>query len=167
MAIISRQPDNLSFLSPTGFTFICDNIPNVEYFCQTANLPGVSVDDVRISTPLNPIYTSSMGVTYEELRLDFIVDEDMRNWNEIYRWIISLGAPQSLDQYSKENSSSHAVLSILTGSMNPNVEIHFYNLFPTSLSGLEFDTRNTDITYFNANVAFRYNYYEFKILHNR
>lgn len=166
MAFLDRIPDNVSFLSPVGFKFSCDIIPNVEFFCQSATLPGVSIDDIPISTPLNPHFVSGSTVNYEELRLEFIVDEDLANWQEIYNWIIGLGAPQRLDQYAERVEAKavngQGILSILSGSMNANKTIHYYNIFPTSLSGISFDARSTSLEYFNANVSFRYNYYEIR-----
>jgi len=40
-------------------------------------------------------------------------------------------------------------------------QIQFTNLFPTSIASLEFNTQNTDVEYFQADVSFRYDYYKF------
>ena len=42
------------------------------------------------------------------------------------------------------------------------VDIKFKNMFPTSLSSLEYSQDSTDVEYFKASATFRYLYYEFE-----
>lgn len=162
---LKYQPENQNFLSPIAFKFICDAIPNVEYFCQQATLPGISINEVPVTTPLSTYYQPGDIVNFEDLNLTIIVDEDMKNWKEIYNWIIGLGAPVDQQQYAKQYErgiSASGILSILNSSYNNNIEIHFYEMFPLSISGLQFDLTDNDITYLSANITFRYNRYEIK-----
>jgi len=50
--------------------------------------------------------------------------------------------------------------------MNPQMEFHFYEAFPITLSALDFDSANTDLEYFTATAGFRYTNYEIKNLLN-
>ena len=59
---------------------------------------------------------------------------------------------------------STIVLTILTSSMNPQMEFHFFEAFPITISALEFDSANTDLEYFTASAGFRYTNYEVKNL---
>ena len=61
---------------------------------------------------------------------------------------------------------STLVLTILTSAMNPQMEFHFYEAFPTSISALDFDSSVGDLEYFVATAAFRYTNYEVKNLLN-
>ena len=58
------------------------------------------------------------------------------------------------------------VLTVLTSGMNPQMEFHFYDAFPISVSALDFDSANADIEYFTATASFRYQNYEVKNLLN-
>jgi hypothetical protein len=101
--------------------------------------------------------------------LRIIVDENMKNWLEIYEWVIGLGSPQTSDQYKKQHKkgiTADGVLVILTGSNNPQLSLHFTNMWPMSISGLTFDINNSDVTYLTATVSFKYNYYTIKNLLN-
>ena len=55
-------PKNKNFLSPVGFKFIMSRTPNVDYFCQSASIPEVSIGAREISTPVKDytclLYTS-------------------------------------------------------------------------------------------------------------
>ena len=55
---------------------------------------------------------------------------------------------------------SDAVLTILTNKNNPVVECRFRDVFPTSLSGLEYNQNQTDVDYLTVDVTFKYKIYE-------
>ena len=55
---------------------------------------------------------------------------------------------------------SDARLLVLNSNYNSIATINFYNIFPTSLTTLEFDASATDINYFTAEVNFKYTIYE-------
>jgi hypothetical protein len=50
--------------------------------------------------------------------------------------------------------------------MNPTIEAHFKDLFPTSLSALDFDSTTADPAYQQASVSFKYTSYTIKSLIN-
>ena len=54
------------------------------------------------------------------------------------------------------------ILSIMTNKNILNKQFQFKDAFPTSLSGVEFNSQATDIEYLQADVTFRYN--EFVII---
>ena len=53
MSAMQNLPSNTSLLSPVGFKFALSKFPEVTYFCQAANIPGISVSQVDIGTPMN------------------------------------------------------------------------------------------------------------------
>ena len=165
MAALRDQPINTSFLSPIGFKFQLNNFPAVNYFCQSATLPGISISAIDVPTPLKTISISGDEVSFEELSIKFIVDENMKNWLSIYDWIVGLGFPtkEGQEKYKKlsENSelTTDATLTVLTSNMNAQINFHFKNCFPLSLSSIAFDSGGTDIDYVTADVSFRYDVY--------
>ena len=58
---------------------------------------------------------------------------------------------------------SDATLNILTSKNNANIEVRFNDVFPVSLSGLNFDQQANDIDYLTATVSFKYKLYEFAL----
>ena len=170
MAIADRQPDNTNFLSPVAFKFSCDLLPQTEFYCQSANLPGVSIAAPEVPTPFGPNYVGGDRVEYEELQLRMIVDENLKNFNEIYEWVTGLGISEEFDRYKErklKGLDATGVLTILTGANVPQVEIHFKKMFPISISGLQFDLGNTDIVYLTADMSLRYNTYSIRNLLNK
>ena len=58
---------------------------------------------------------------------------------------------------------SDATLNVLTSKNNANIEVRFNNVFPISLSGLNFNQQADDIDYLTAPVSFKYKLYEFAL----
>ena len=56
---------------------------------------------------------------------------------------------------------SDATLMILTSKNNANLEVRFRNIYPTSLSGLDYNQQAADVDYLTATVSFEYAIYEF------
>ena len=170
MPAFAKLPDNLSYLSPVGFRFAIKKLPHVNYFCQAANIPGVSPTAIPIDLPVSRMYTEGLTPDFEELTVRFVVDEYMKNWEEIYNWITGLSPPASLEERAeylrKEERVSTGILTLLTGSMNPQMEFHFLDAFPTNLTALDFDSTATDVEYLSATATFRYQRYEIKHLLN-
>ena len=172
MAALRDQPINTSFLSPIGFKFQLNNFPEVNYFVQSASLPGVSISSISVPTPLKAIDIAGDEVTFEELSIKFIVDENMKNWLSIYDWIIGLGfpTPEGQAKYAKlaiaSELTTDATLTVLTSNMNAQINFRFRECFPTGLSSIAFDSGGTDIDYVTADVSFRYDVYTVENLLN-
>ena len=96
----TREPSVLDYASPVQFRFKCSKLPTVEFFCQTANIPGIGLGVADVDTPLKSIPFPGDKVTYQDLAISFLVDENLNNYKEIHDWIIGLGAPQNHTQFS-------------------------------------------------------------------
>ena len=176
MAAGNTVPDNLNYLSNISFRLTMLDAPNLTWFCQATNVPGVSIEGIDVFTPYVTIPYAGNKVSFEELSVRFIVDEHMKNWIEIYDRIIALGLAEGGEKYrllkaksdltQRGGTVSTLVLTVLTSAMNPQMEFHFYEAFPITLSALDFDSANTDLEYFTATAGFRYTNYEIKNLLN-
>ena len=176
MAAANKVPDNLNYLSNISFRLTMEDSPNITWFCQGVNIPGVTIDAIETPTPHATVPWAGNKVTFEELSIRFIVDEHLKNWIEIYDRIIATGLAEGHEKYRllKNSNTIHPrggivstiVLTILTSAMNPQMEFHFYDAFPTTLSALDFDSAVGDLEYFTATASFRYVNYEIKNLLN-
>ncbi len=187
---MARQPEQLDYASPTQFRFGIHQLPKVEFFTVTANLPGISVDNTTLPTPYKDISIMGEKPTYENLTISFIVDEYLENYISLHNWLTGIGFPQSRSQFStyRDITSntpaaggsnpvdivgksvpdkamySDAFLMILSNKNNPIVEVNFHNVFPTSLSALDFSQAATDVEYLTASAEFSYQVYEINTL---
>jgi hypothetical protein len=86
MTVLTRAPQNTNYLQPSKFLLSFDRMPTVQYFCQEVNLPGVSMGQAPINTPMLDIYAPGNKLTYSELSVTFTIDEGLVGWQEIYNW---------------------------------------------------------------------------------
>ena len=162
---------NKNMLSPLGFQLNIQKLPLLNFFVQSVSLPGITATTLDQQTPLRLIPTPGDKIEYSELEVVFKVDEDMRNYIEVFEWIRGLGFPDENEQYSElqpdpatysgEGIYSDATLTILTSAMNPNVRIQINDLFPISLSPIEMSAVNPDVEYIEATASFRFLRYSF------
>lgn len=167
----SDQLTNRNFLSPIGFLFTLDKARKVSFLCQRAEIPTITLGDVNIPTRgLVPIPIEG-NITYGEFNVEFIVDEDLKNYMEIHNWMRALGTPQSIDDrvaFKTENQItttqeyrySDGTLQILNNNNRVNFDVVFKGLWPVSLSTLSFDVTGSDNDFFTASVTFKYTLYE-------
>lgn len=171
------NPANINPLSPTGFLLSIQKLPEVAYFSQEVTLPSVDLPPIDMNTPLSRISLTGETLTYGEFTINFMVDEEMRNYTAMYNWLKGLGFPQDHEQYTafieksrsennmykrSENLSSYSdgTLSILGSNNVPIRQISFIDLHPVSLSSLQFVANATDVNYLIGSATFRYTYFE-------
>tara|TARA_Y200000002_G_scaffold368047_1_gene360692 strand:- start:429 stop:1004 length:576 start_codon:yes stop_codon:yes gene_type:complete len=167
-----RQIKNRNFLSPTGFQFNLARAPKVDFFSNSARIPGITLGEINVGNYLKSVPVPGDQVQFEDLTLSFLVDESLENYLEIHNWIYGLGYPKSVDQFKQivldRNTGdidnlkqfSDGTLSILNSNFNPMAYVRFTDMFPVSLSTLEFTAQENDYTYFTATVTFKYLLYE-------
>ena len=170
-----KQIANRNYMSPIGFKLILTKTPKVDFLCQSANIPSISMGTAVQPSYLKDIPVPGDKVLYDDLNIRFLVDEKMENYLAIYKWITGLGYPESLGQFSQlkkdDNRTdarvvdrgdpryfefSDATLQILNSNYKPSVLINFKDTFPTSLSTLDFDVSQRDYSFFTAQVSFKY-----------
>lgn len=158
-----------NYFSPLEFVVSVKRLPNVEFFTQRTQIPGVSATPIEKPTPFNALFETPDRLRYDNLNFSFIIDEKMNNYIEIHNWIKGITFPQNFDQFktineSKEGRISDISVVILNSSKNPSISITYKNCFPIALSEITLDTTSPDLTYPEATVTFQYDYYEIEQL---
>ena len=162
-------------MSPLGFKLILTKTPKVDFLCQSANIPQISMGTAIQPSYLKDIPVPGDKVLYDDLTVRFLVDEKMENYLAIYKWITGLGYPENLGQYNQLKKDdirtdasatddadpryfefSDATLQVLNSNYRPSILVNFKDAFPTSLSTLDFDVTTRDYNYFTAEVSFKY-----------
>ena len=188
---LQRQPTKLDYASPTQFKFSILKLPKVEYFCTAVNIPGIELSGASQATSLKDIPIPGNKLTYEPLQMRFIVDENLENFQEIHGWLVGLGYPRDHTEFQNLLASgtdrfpgrstavksepgkdrnatadiggtySDATLTVLSSKNNAQVEIRFRDVYPTGLTGLQYDQQAGDVDYLTATVSFNYLVYDF------
>lgn len=158
-----------NYLSPASFTISVDRMPNVEFFTQGISIPGVSGSPIAMATPLRTMYQPQDQLNYDDLTIQFIVDEQMNNYKEVLRWMEGLGAPESTKQYAAYDKGNATLASdisvVITNShKNPNIKFTFKEAFPVALGGIELNVNTQDIAYATCDVTMRYESFIFETI---
>ena len=103
---LSRQPDNLDYLSPTQFKFNIHQLPKVEFFCTAANVPAINLGEAIFPTPYKQIAVMGDTLTYDNLSISFIVDENLENYIELHEWLTAIGFPKDREQFTTFRTST-------------------------------------------------------------
>ena len=170
----TKMPDNLNPLAPTGFRFAISKLPQLQFFCQTVNLPAITLGEPMFGTPFTAIPIPGETLTFGDLTVQFLVDKNMDNFKALQGWMYGLGFPTDYQQYVNfqaldktsgntdlTKNYSDASLFILTNNNAENIIVNFKNVFPTSLESLTFTGVDTDVNYLIGNATFKFTYYEF------
>jgi len=164
---ISRQPTNQNYIYPTYYRFVIKEMPNLEYFITKVNLPSFGYDSsIEQPNRFSLIKHPANKVVFSPLEIEFLVDEDMSNWLEINNWIRRTSVVDDHRDIAEDTTThfTQGTLFITNSAMNPNIEVTFYNMFPISISGFEFDSQIQELTPWTSTVVFSYDYYDIEKL---
>jgi hypothetical protein len=165
-----NQIQNRNYLSPVGFKLSLSTKEKVDFFSNIAKIPGINLGTALQSTALRILDIPGTELVYEDFTMDFLVDEDLKNYMVIHNWITGLGFPQSMQQFKNLTTNEDGeedeklqfcdgTLHILNSNYRDIARVRFFDLFPISLTPLEFNATSTDINYFTAQVSFKYTVY--------
>ena len=153
-----EQPSNRNFLNPIGYLLKLERFEGTDFFCQTANIPDVNMPVTEVASPFRnlPIIPGG-GVSFGDFSVRFIVDEDFKNYLSIHKWIRDNGNADKMKRDTAEGDIfTRGQLHIVTSQYNPAFIVEFQQLFPVSLSGLQFDATISDVEYITAEVTFKH-----------
>lgn len=172
MSALDKNPTNVNFLDPHKFSFNIRRLPHVNFFIQKVNLPSLTLPSVTTHNPFSTIPQPGDRISWGNLKVTFKVDEELKNWEEIFNWLIALGFPDEHSQYNEivnscalcgEGIKSDIELIVNNNNNNPSRTFTFRDCFPTFLSELEFITTDPDVNFLTATAEFVYISYKISL----
>ena len=164
--ITDKQPTNLNQLNVVSFDLSLSRLPKVEYFCQRINIPSVTLGETKFPTPFIDLPVEGDTLVYDVLSIGFILDEDLQNYIELYTWMTALGFPKEYPQFTElkepglasETTGKYSDMTIIlhTNKANPNYQVTFTDVFPTSLGGVQFDSTPTGMDPIVVDASFMF-----------
>ena len=151
---------NKNFLQPSGFRVVInkDNYANLEFFAQSVAHPGANVDALDLPLPkLMSFPLIGSKISYSELTINLIVDEDMTAYKEMQSWM-----ERTISETDSSKLYNDITLIILSSHNNPNKSIRYRNCIPTQIGGIEFTSTSGDTSFLTFDATFRFS--EFDIL---
>ena len=190
---IDRQfaGNKLDYADPTKFRFQMSKLPTVEFNTVAAQIPDVSLAEIIQPTRVQQLKIPGNDLTFGDLTITFLVDEELTNYRAIHDWMAGLAQLDSDEKYQEllaEGADrmplsqsrgiqsepgktgaptpdggiySDSKLLVLTSRNLPKVEVSFRDCYPKSLSALEYNQNLTDVEYLTASCTFGYKYHEY------
>ena len=171
----NRQPENINTLDLSRFRFVIHSLPFTEYFTQSVNVPGINQANTLQPTPLVTVPITGDHLSFDPFMVTFLVDEDMKTYLEIYDWLRQLTFPTKYSEFGELDTDSttafydgpdksDATLMVLTNASNPNIQFFFHDVFPTSLTEIQFNSAIDSPDAVTATATFEYTNYEVIVL---
>jgi hypothetical protein len=161
----SETPESINFVNPLIFKFQIKKTPTINYYVQSVNIPGISMQTASQPNPFVKIPYGGDHLQFEDLVISYKVDEDLKNYLELHNWVRSIGFPDNYRQHkqlsekprtSGEGLTSDISLVIMNNSRVPTFEVVYRDAFPVAVSSLMFDTTQTDVQFLEASATFQY-----------
>ncbi len=171
-ASINAPPVDQNLLQSSTFRMSFTRLPYLQFFLQEANLPGISTRPPIQPTMFVNVPLAANKMTYEYLSLTFAVDEGLWSWTSVQDWLYGIAIPENFQTYKnlsmqqrlqmkvEKPQFSDGILTILSNKNNPLLTVHFTDLFPVSLSGLQFNTKVDASTIITATAQFGFAHYD-------
>jgi len=167
----ASQINNRNFLSGIGFKFNLGKYPKVDFFCNSARIPEITLATATQSSYLKDIDVPETKLSFGDLTIQFLVDENLENYRIVHEWMYGLGFPETAQQFINVTTDKDGIrdmkeqfadgtLRILNSNFNEVAKVKFLDMFPVSLSSLDFDATSTDVNYFTAQATFKYTVYQ-------
>lgn len=174
------SPENQSLAIANKYRLSFNRIPEVTFFCQSINIPGVSMSPTQFATPFTDLPIPGDKIQFDELTVRFLVDEDYKSWQSLYDWIVAMTFPENFEQYRNLSKLkrdaivpglrsdvlldqlpqySDAILTVNTNKNNANIRFKFKDLFPISLGAIELSEEFSVESVIVCEAAFRYSYF--------
>lgn len=153
-----------NFLENNKFTFSMERLPETMFRVISIDLPAINVPAPDAGYPGATQYFPGTFTEFDELTLRFIVDENLKNYGELYDWITQ---QRFAEHYIPKNDTeiklvSDGSLHTMTNASNPNRVFHFKDLFPISLGSLSFDTTINSPEAVVCQAVFKFSYFVLK-----
>lgn len=157
--------NNLNLFQNKTFSLIVERSPFVNYFCTHVGIPDINSTSATQPNPFTVVKVPGDHLDYSPLTATFNVDEDLRNYEEIVKWMQEYAFPENFDQYRNSsvpvNQQAASKLSDIyvqtyTNHYNPNIQFVFEGAYPINISGLDLNTQVSDTPILTCTVTFDY-----------
>ena len=151
-----------NYLKNNAFTFAVERLPQTMFRVVTGELPSISITPPSAGDIASTQYFPGTAIEFEPLTLEFIVDDDLLNYEELYDWITDQQFATRKTIFTPADNLalvSDGVLVTMNRSSNANRSFHFKGMFPISLGSLQFTSTIDSPEPIRCQVTFRYSYF--------
>lgn len=150
------NPETFNHLSNVKFKFNIGRTPNVNYWMQSCILPSMQVEGGILPGMRRDIPVPGSKVEFENLIINFIVDENLENYFEVYKWFQDIQTAKHVNEMVSDCS-----LHFLDGGNRVQRTIDFVGAYPLIMTELSLNSDDSDTVPVTCSVTFNYQYFKF------
>jgi len=128
--------------------------PSVNEWVQSVSLPGITLGEASLENPFIRQPEPGDKLIFSPLSFSFIVDEQMKNFIEMYNWMTALGFPENLQQYgvmphqvnrvSDKDVTCDITILVYNNQTKPILKFTMFGCFPIALGDMPLNVAGTD-----------------------
>jgi len=167
MVTTTTTLQNPNILQPTGFKVVINRkrFANLEFFANTVGHPSVNLAPAVTPFRRADMFQPGDKLTFDELVIDAIMDEEMYVYNEVYDWMTGLVEenikPRGVSLTGIDDTSAYDISVLILNSANNVVRtITYRNAMITSVGSINFTT-TTGVETITCAMSFRYDTFDF------
>jgi hypothetical protein len=131
--------------------------------CVAINLPTIILGQTEQPTSIRKIWLPGDSLEFEDINLQFMLQESMENWIAVMDWVYRLRDP---DEIKYERELCDLGVDILDAKYNTVVECTFIDIFPFTMSDVPLTTQIEDVEVSRFDVSFKINGFTYKSVSN-
>lgn len=147
---------NLNVLSSNRVLLNIEKFKNLSIQAQSTNIPSLNITETIRATPRVDIPIPGDKIEFEDLSIEFLVDENLEAWKEVHNWMIGIASPQNSSQYKADEQVCDGTLHIYSSHNNEIMKFQFYDMWPTNLSTIDFTEEDSETVVKKATATFKY-----------
>lgn len=132
----------------------------LELMTTEANIPGITLGELNIPRTVIRDLRNGDSLTYDDLNVTILCDENFLAFKEIYSYIMKSSDPETgnLDVVYPIFDST---LLLTTNKNNIQHKLHFYNCFFKSVGSIQLSSQSTEEEQITFPISLGYSYYIF------
>jgi hypothetical protein len=167
LPVNDTTPATNNYLSSNFFKFQLPRTRTLNYFATAVNLPALNLSPVEMPNRLGrPNQFVGGRYDLEPLTIQFLVNEDLKNYKEIFNWMTSIGLYENTSDIiagaQVKEFFSDATLFLTNSAYVISQKVKFTNTYPIQLSGLQFSSQLNDNEPLQATVTLNFENYTFE-----
>lgn len=150
--------DYKNIFNPSRGQLVIPGAKDLEYNLKQFTIPSITMSQIEVPTPFHDMKDQGDKAQFQTLSLTFNIDERLKNYMQIYKWIRGTAQPTGFQEYNRKFED---IKIIMYDSQYIEIgTITVIDQFPVSLSEVEIGFEEPSTEPRVATAEFEYLYYD-------
>lgn len=142
----------------SNYIFVFDSNRSNTYSVQNTQTPDLTLGETPFGSPAKDVFVPSNKLETSPIVIQFLLDEDLSQWIDMYKWMLSI---KNSNRLQLPNLVRSCELITLGDQNQPLHRMVYSDCFPTNISPIQYSSQGESIV-LTCDVTLRYN--TFKVI---